>query len=565
MQPMEMVDSRRITGPSLLADTAGAILDVSVPNERQSEVVAAWERAVRRVLSAVGWGDETTAVRRFDGGLSLFMSAPVDALYAATEVNEDVWTSVLSTLNGEKNSSADAEVERLQELISEETNSGLLSLRTAAAVHHVRFLQDDDCASIGTGKGSTVFPVHDIPDPREIDWDSVYDIPTVLITGTNGKSTSVRLLEAVIECSGFVSGAASTDGVRVAGQTVEKGDYSGPEGAKAVLRNHDVEVAALEVARGGLLRRGVPIKGANAAVITNVAEDHLGEYGIYSLAELVQAKFVIRKALADDGTLVLNADDSGIVEYSKGISQAVCWFTLDENNPVVRQHIGAGGVACFLEGGQIVYAATCGTERIMNIEDIPITMKGAARYNIANCLNAISLAKMLNLSNSAIRDALSRFGGSFRENPGRGNFIHIDGVTVLMDFAHNPHGMKAIIEMIRQVPARRRLILVGQAGDRSNGDIRALVEATAVLEFDRVIAAEIPKYLRGRESGEVPGLIRSAFEELGIGRDDVELSPDYLSGVRSALEWSQSGDLLLLLVLDQKEEVFEFIRSRETS
>ena len=562
---MEMVDSRRITGPSLLADTAGAILDVSVPNERQSEVVAAWERAVRRVLSAVGWGDETTAVRRFGGGLSLFMSAPVDALYAATEVNEDAWTSVLSTLNGEKNSSADAEVERLQELISEETNSGLLSLRTAAAVHHVRFLQDDDCVSIGTGKGSTVFPVHDIPDPREIDWDSVYDIPTVLITGTNGKSTSVRLLEAVIECSGFVSGAASTDGVRVAGQTVEKGDYSGPEGAKAVLRNHDVEVAALEVARGGLLRRGVPIKGANAAVITNVAEDHLGEYGIYSLAELVQAKFVIRKALADDGTLVLNADDSGIVEYSKGISQAVCWFTLDESNPVVRQHIGAGGVACFLEGGQIVYAATCGTERIMNIEDIPITMKGAARYNIANCLNAISLAKMLNLSNSAIRDALSRFGGSFRENPGRGNFIHIDGVTVLMDFAHNPHGMKAIIEMIRQVPARRRLILVGQAGDRSNGDIRALVEATAVLEFDRVIAAEIPKYLRGRESGEVPGLIRSAFEELGIGRDDVELSPDYLSGVRSALEWSQSGDLLLLLVLDQKEEVFEFIRSRETS
>ena len=564
MQPMEMVDSRRITGPSLLADTAGAILDVSVPNERQSEVVAAWERAVRRVLSAVGWGDETTAVRRFDGGLSLFMSAPVDALYAATEVNEDVWTSVLSTLNGEKNSSADAEVERLQELISKETNSGLLSLRTAAAVHHVRFLQDDDCVSIGTGKGSTVFPVHDIPDPREIDWDSVYDIPTVLITGTNGKSTSVRLLEAVIECSGFVSGAASTDGVRVAGQTVEKGDYSGPEGAKAVLRNHDVEVAALEVARGGLLRRGVPIKGANAAVITNVAEDHLGEYGIYSLAELVQAKFVIRKALADDGTLVLNADDSGIVEYSKGISQAVCWFTLDESNPVVRQHIGAGGVACFLEGGQIVYAVACGTERIMNIEDIPITMKGAARYNIANCLNAISLAKMLNLSNSAIRDALSRFGGSFRENPGRGNFIHIDGVTVLMDFAHNPHGMKAIIEMIRQVPARRRLILVGQAGDRSNGDIRALVEATAVLEFDKVIAAEIPKYLRGRESGEVPGLIRSAFEELGIGRDDVELSPDYLSGVRSALEWSQSGDLLLLLVLDQKEEVFEFIRSRET-
>ena len=562
---MEMVDSRRITGPSLLADTAGAILDVSVPNERQSEVVAAWERAVRRVLSAVGWGDETTAVRRFGGGLSLFMSAPVDALYAATEVNEDAWTAVLSTLNGEKNSSADAEVERLQELISKETNSGLLSLRTAAAVHHVRFLQDDDCVSIGTGKGSTVFPVHDIPDPREIDWDSVYDIPTVLITGTNGKSTSVRLLEAVIECSGLVSGAASTDGVRVAGQTVEKGDYSGPEGAKAVLRNHDVEVAALEVARGGLLRRGVPIKGANAAVITNVAEDHLGEYGIYSLAELVQAKFVIRKALADDGTLVLNADDSGIVEYSKGISQAVCWFTLDESNPVVRQHIGAGGVACFLEGGQIVYAATCGTERIMNIEDIPITMKGAARYNIANCLNAISLAKMLNLSNSAIRDALSRFGGSFRENPGRGNFIHIDGVTVLMDFAHNPHGMKAIIEMIRQVPARRRLILVGQAGDRSNGDIRALVEATAVLEFDRVIAAEIPKYLRGRESGEVPGLIRSAFEELGIGRDDVELSPDYLSGVRSALEWSQSGDLLLLLVLDQKEEVFEFIRSRETS
>ncbi len=562
---MEMVDSRRITGPSLLADTAGAILDVSVPNERQSEVVAAWERAVRRVLSAVGWGDETTAVRRFDGGLSLFMSAPVDALYAATEVNEDAWTAVLSTLNGEKNSPADAEVERLQKLISEETNSGLLSLRTAAAAHHVRFLQDDNCVSIGTGKGATVYPVHDIPDPREIDWDSVYDIPTVLITGTNGKSTSVRLLEAVIECSGFVSGAASTDGVRVAGQTVEKGDYSGPEGARAVLRNHDVEVAALEVARGGLLRRGVPIKGANAAVITNVAEDHLGEYGIYSLAELVQAKFVIRKALADDGILVLNADDSGIVEYSKGISQAVCWFTLDESNPVVRQHIGAGGVACFLEGIQIVYAASCGIEQIMNIEDIPITMKGAARYNIVNCLNAISLAKMLNLSNSTIRDALSRFGGSFRENPGRGNFIHIDGVTVLMDFAHNPHGMKAIIEMVRQVPARRRLILVGQAGDRSNGDIRALVEATAALEFDRVIAAEIPKKLRGRKSGEVSGLIRSAFEELGLGRDDVELSPDYLNGVRSALEWSQSGDLLLLLVLDQKEEVFEFIRSRETS
>jgi len=558
---MEILNSRRITGPSLFTEFPGAMIEVQVPNSIQDEAVQAWGRSVRRYLNAVGWGQSTTLTRKYENGISLYFSAPIDVLYAACEINEAAWQLALSEMNSESSASFPEDVNRLKKEIEDELNPSILALKEASIQNKVRFFQSDDMVSVGTGKGSHSFDVDKIADPEEIDWKEVNDIPVILITGTNGKSTTVRLMEVILAEAGFSPGASSTDGLRVNLETVEAGDYSGPEGARATLRTKGISSAVLEVARGGILRRGLPVENVQAAIITNVAEDHFGEWGVSSLTDMIATKFVVRKSLSEEGMLVVNADDAGCVKFAESLSETVSWFSLDSTNPVIKQHCDAGGRACYVDGDQIIYSVESKKEIIAEVQDFPITVSGKARHNILNCLGAILLAKALDIKTVEIIKALSRFGGSYNENPGRGNFFEKDGITILFDFAHNPHGLNAIVDLISQFDAKRKLLLIGQAGDRSNDDIFGLVKAAAKLNPDKVIVCEIITYLRGREAGEIPELIKSCFMQHGIEENSIVLKEDILSGVNFSLEWAEPGDLLLLLALDQKEGCIETIRT----
>ena len=276
---MNVTDSRRLTGPSLLLDRPGAILEVRLDEAVRDRALTAWRAAARRLLQDVGWPGETLAVRSFAGGASLALTAPTDALYAATALNEEAWDAAAAEVEGRSAPDPAEVVARLRSAIAEESDPALVALGEAARARDVTFLAGEDLVSVGSGAGALVWRAAALPDPSAVDWHRVRDVPVALVTGSNGKTTVVRLLAAIVAETAVGVGIASTDGVSVRGVAIAEGDYSGPSGARTVLRRPDVETAILETARGGLLRRGLNVDRAAVAVVTNVADDHLGEFG----------------------------------------------------------------------------------------------------------------------------------------------------------------------------------------------------------------------------------------------------------------------------------------------
>lgn len=565
---MNLLDSRRLTGPNLLWDREGAVLDVSLDPGGADTAVAAWRREARRLLDAVGWEDEETAVRRFPGGASLAVSAPIDALYAATEVNEEAWGSALASLRGQLGpdpAEIQERIERLRAAIERERNPALLALRDAAEARGVAFLSDDRQASVGLGVGSLCWPVEALPRPEEVPWERVRDVPVVLVTGTNGKTTTVRLLAAMARTSGLVAGSTSTDRVEVGGEATHRGDYSGPEGARLVLRDRRVELAILETARGGILRRGLPVRRADAALVTNVAADHLGEFGIGDVEALADVKMVVARAVGPEGRVVLNADDPLLTARAGRASAPVVWFSLDPERSPVRGLLTAGETAWVLHGGELELWHGGWKQVVAHVDDIPIAFGGAARHNLANALAALALGSSLLLPNEAMLRGLRHVRGTPEDNPGRGNLLELDGVKILIDYAHNPHGLAAVLGLAANLVARRRLILLGQAGDRDDASLRDLARAAWKLSPDRVVIKELPEMLRGRAPGEVPAILEDEIRRLGAGDDAIGRATTEIDGVRQALAWARKGDLLLLLVHTQRDEVLALLdRLRES-
>ncbi|HEX3128237.1 MAG TPA: Mur ligase family protein [Thermoanaerobaculia bacterium] len=560
---MKLLDSRRLTGPNLLWDLEGAVLDVALSEEEACPVTEAWVRHAGRILETVGWGAEELCVRRFPGGASLGLSAQIDRLYTATEVNEWALDAAAAELAGRPPSDADlAEAAaRLREETERERNPALLALRDAASARRVSFLWDARYATLGRGSGSLTWALSDLPTPREVPWDQVSDIPVVLVTGTNGKTTTVRLLAAMVRAAGVVVGTTSTDRVEVDGEVLDQGDCSGPGGARTLLRDRRVEVAILETARGGILRRGLAVTQADAAAVTNVAADHLGEFGISDLAALAEAKLVPARVVRPHGRVVLNADDPELRARTGNFGAPVVWFSLDPDQPGFDDLLVSGYAGCTLEEGELVRYGEERRQVIARVDEVPIAFEGAARHNLANALCAIGLAGALGLSVDAMREGLRSFRGTPGDNPGRGNVFEVNGARVLLDYAHNPHGLAALLGFASSLPARRRLIVLGQAGDRSEEEMRNLVRTAWTFRPDRIVVKEMPEMLRGRNPGEIPAILEDELRRLGVPADAVVRAEDDLDAARKALAWARPGDLLLLLVHTRRAEVLELLGS----
>ncbi len=558
---MNLADSRRLTGPNLLLAGPGAVIDVELEGEEPNRIVEVWRSQATRILAAVGWPESELAHRVHRGGLTLAFTAPVDALYAATEVNEWALAAARAELEGTEPGDLAAAGVRLRAEIDSERNTQLLALMAAAAEHGVSCLSDDDQVSVGLGAGSMTWPAREIPALDQIDWQAVHDVPVALVTGTNGKSTTVRLLTSMVAAAGRVAGSCSTDWIRVGDEVVEKGDYSGPGGARQVLRHPGVEIAILETARGGMLRRGLAVQRAEVALVTNVAEDHLTESGIYDLDDLARAKLIVHQAAK---RLVLNADDPLLARHGLELGLPITWFTLEADNELVQKHRARGGLACRLLASQIVFDRGSDTQPVISVESIPLALGGAARHNVANALGAVGVAVALGLSMEAIRTGLASFRSDPHDNPGRLNVFELDRVTAIVDFAHNPHGIKALLEMAAAMPARRRLVTTGQAGDRDDDAIRQLASTIADARPERVIVKELTEYLRGRPEGEVAAMIVDHLLEGGlppavIGRADSEMD-----AIRQALAWAREGDLLLLLTHSQRIGVISYLEALQS-
>jgi UDP-N-acetylmuramyl tripeptide synthase len=557
---LEILDSRRLTGPSLVQFKPGAIINVALAQgESADTVVAAWERHARAALEAVGWGSEQTSHHVFASGLSLAHSAPVDALYAATEVNEWAFEQARRELAGEPLEPAEEAAPRLVAEIEAERNERIVELTAASYSHGVTCLRDDDRLSLGLGCGSITWDVKELPTAGEVAWDCLHDVPVALVTGTNGKSTTVRMLAAIAECAGFTVGTSSTDRLLVGDRCLDTGDWSGPGGARRILRDPDVELAILETARGGLLRRGLALERAQVGIVTNVAADHLGEWGVGDVGELADAKLVVSRAAEH---LVLNADDPVLVEHAASCVRPVTWFSLRGSQVDVASLRDDGGRLVLLEGDDLVLHEGAAVSKVVPVSEVPATLGGAARFNISNALAAIGAARELGLTVERIGEGLRSFRSDSEDNPGRLNLFEIDGVRVLVDFAHNPHGMQALLDMAKTMKPERLLVSTGQAGDRDDESIRELARVVAGARPDHVIVKPMAVYLRGRPEGEIPAMLEAEFVSSGQARGTIEHAADEIDAARRALTWARPGDLLLLTCHAQRDELVAFLQAR---
>lgn len=545
---MEFLDARRLTGPNVLGAESGAVLDIACNAEEADTLIPFCEGQIRQMLDAVGWSSEQVTHVRLHGGISIMFSAPIDALYAASAINEWVWACCDAEFNGALPVDFANSVNEIRAAIDAEVNPSLLALEKSADEHGKAFLWDDDEVSIGHGARSQVWPFRELPHPHDLQWQDYDNIPVGIVTGTNGKTTSVRIAKHILQTAGRNVGVSCTDWVAVNDNIVDRDDWSGPGGARMVLRQDCVDVAILETARGGLLRRGLGVTQADAALITNIAEDHLGDFGSQSLQELLNIKWVVSHAVRDNGVLILNADDELLVAKSKDYSGKLTWFSLDERNPLLDE-----GVAFYFAGGNLVRREAGQCVVISSARDIPITMDGAAMHNVANCLGAAALTENLGMSLDQIRNGLQSM--SQEANPGRSNVYSVQGFKVLVDFAHNPEAMQALFAMARAIPAKRRVLCFGQAGDRTDTQIRELAASAWAIGLDQVMVAELENYLRGREVGAVYDIICDELRKRGARDDQIAYFPNESESFDAALAWAEQGDLVVLLDLGRDSDV----------
>jgi UDP-N-acetylmuramyl tripeptide synthase len=550
---------RRLLGPNLYHPHPGAVGDALCPGFEVAAVQHLWVVQVQRLLDGLDWTGVAIVERPFEGGVSLFIPAPVDRLFTAAYVIEAAWYFCAKALLGDEAMPIEAMLADLQKIAAREANPALCARVAEAEARRLDRLLDDDAVTFGHGTGAVTWETESLPDAP--DWAGVHDIPLALVTGTNGKTTTTRLIAAMARAAGLVSGLSSTEFVKVGDTVLDKGDYSGPAGARLLLRDPRLELGVLEVARGGILRRGLPVGHARVAVVTNVAADHLGQYGINTVAELAGVKLSVYRALAPGGQLVLNADDARVVAAAPEDAHQV-WFSLNPQHPKILAARSAERPCGWFEEGWLMLSDGGVTTRLIAAQEVPLTLGGAARYNIENALAAALAARAMGLPDAAICATLAAFRSDAADNPGRANEFSVNGARVFVDFAHNPHSISAITSALAALPAAKRFVLLSHAGDRSDEDIRGLVSGAFALRPDLVVLAENPKYLRGRALGEVPDLMRQRCLELGMAPEQMLAADRPAEAAEMILNRVGHGDLALLLVHDDRDKIFAMLQAQ---
>ena len=372
-------------------------------------------------------------------------------------------------------------------------------------------------------------------------------MPTALVTGTNGKTTVVRLLAACAAAAGRTTGYCCTDGVFVAGEALGTGDYSGPAGARRVLRDARVQTAVLETARGGILRRGLAVARADVAVITSIAADHFGEYGVHDLEALAQVKLAVARALDGQGLLVANADDPVLARAAPSAGKPLGWFAQDAGHALLAAHRRAGGATAGPRDGRLVLAWRGQEHDLGQIAAMPLAAGGHSHFNVANLATAALGAAGLGVEPSTITKVLAHFGADPADNAGRLMRFELGGLNLIVDFAHNPAALDGLADFAQHLRGRGRLaLLLGQAGNREDADIDRLAAVAAKSKPDYIVVKELTSYLRGRTGGEIPALLRGALARAGIADDRVANAADEDQAVRMALTWARPGDVLVL-------------------
>jgi cyanophycin synthetase len=576
--------SRRLTGANLFFTGCGAVLETAgvVPD---ATLLALWRERVVRARAYLGWdrsgGQEPAVVARVhSGGVALALAAPVDALFVATEVNE--WALCAALLARDPVRWRDLEAQlaaaaleqaagpaaalapvlaepdalrRFGQLAAYEARPLLRALLATAAARQLPHVLDDDVLTLGAGAGGCDFALAELPDVAGVPWDELHDIPTAIVTGSNGKTTTVRLLAACAQAHGWAAAYCCTDGVFLEAQPLASGDYSGPAGARRVMRERTARAAVIEAARGGILRRGIAISQAQVALVTNVSADHFGEYGIEDLEGLADVKLSVAAVVTPGGLLVLNADDAQLAARAPHLVQRfgrvppLGWFALDADLPALSAHRACGGPTCGVRAGRLILEHA-GRHDLGLVAAMPLSVGGSAAYNIANLAGAALAAAALGVPPATIAAVFARFGAAATDNPGRMMRFERNGVRILVDYAHNPEGLRGLLQVAEHLRGGRgRLgLLLGHAGNRQQSEIEALAKVAAEFHPALIVVKENEAHLRGRSPGEIPRIIHAALLREGLPQSSLPMRTSELEAVRCALDWAQPGDVLVLPV-----------------
>lgn len=526
MPALRVREVRRITGRHPLLPGPGAAAELW--GEDVSDALPGLSARLAEAQAAVG-GAGAITLRAWAGGASVAFEAPADTLDQAVLALE--WALSVEGAPSLDAVAAEAEAAR---------SPALRALLAAAEALDLPAFFDDEGLTLGLGARGRTWALTELPSPDALPGLGLGRIPFVFVTGTNGKTTSARALARIAAEAGHVAGNTSSDGVVVRGEWLERGDWTGPGAARALLRHPDVTFAVLETARGGLMRRGLALNGADGALLTNVSDDHLGDWGLLTLADMAWAKSTVVEGVRPGGAVVVNAGCP--------LCQAAVAARLPAGVRPLRFSASADpSAAAWVQDGQL----WLGDAPLAPVAELPITLGGLASHNVENALGAAALAAAVGLPRAAIAAGLRGLRPTVQESRGRLNMFSVGGAWAIVDFCHNPDGMRRLAAVARAWPAKRRLVLLGQSGDRSQAQLDALVRETLGALPDRVIVKELPRHLLGRAPGEMTEVFSALLRARGLPETGLGQATNEPEAVAQALAWAQPGDLLLLLIHEE--------------
>ena len=387
-------------------------------------------------------------------------------------------------------------------------------------------------------------------------------IPIIAVTGTNGKTTTTRLISHIVKNNGYRVGFTTSDGIYVQNSMLTKGDTTGPVSAEFVLKDPTVEFAVLETARGGILRAGLGFSRCDVAVVTNIQEDHMGLSDIHTLKDMARVKGVVARAVKRDGYVVLNADNPYCVSISKTVDCNIAYFSMDETNPVIIEHCSKGGVVAIYENGYITIKKGEWKFRVERVTNIPLTFGGKVNFMIYNVLAATLATYTYGFTIEDIRLNLQTFIPSAAQTPGRMNVFEFKDFKVLIDFAHNPDGYRGIKEFLELSDSAYKIGIITGTGDRRDEDIREMGRLATQM-FDHIIIRQ-DKYLRGREADDIVNLIVEGIVELNK-EQSYEYIPKEVEALKHAFSLAKPGSYIVALsdVIDNAIDIVQSYKEQE--
>ncbi|WP_050608347.1 cyanophycin synthetase [Clostridium niameyense] len=369
-------------------------------------------------------------------------------------------------------------------------------------------------------------------------------IPIISVTGTNGKTTTTRLISHILKKCGKSVGMTTTGGIYINDKCIEKGDTTGYDSATTILTNNEIDIAVLELARGGLIKGGLPYNLSDIAIITNITEDHLGLDGINTLEDMAYVKSLVGEAVKEDGYVVINADDKASINIIDRMRSKIILFSKDKDNIILNKYLKRGSMNVYLHDDFIYMQQGNIKKSIINVKDIPITLGGKLDYNIENSMAVISALIGMGIDIEYIKEGISTFYSNEYDNPGRFNLYNLEGCSVILDYGHNIEGYKAVFNGVEKIKHKSTIGVIGVPGDRTNSSMMEIGNICGKF-FDYIYIKE-DRDKRGRKVGEVANLIKNGILDTGFDKNKIKIILDEEKALKEAIEKSNKNDLVVM-------------------